>query len=140
MPGLDHGFKIISQAAGRGLARVAHVQCDTWKPLESTLQTTTERLADRVFQASRNKERFVVYMEFVAAWKKSVPWSILSKSGLLAERERLPVMSLVFILQPEGYSDQNGTMKLVVDDVPLQQIWFKEVRLWEIEPEPWWDG
>lgn len=101
MAAFDHGCKIVARAAGKALTRVARLSCDLLRPIESSLQTT-ERLADRVFRATRGPERFVVYMEFVTAWKPSVPWSIMGKSGLLAERERLPVVTLVFILQPRG--------------------------------------
>src|SRR5580698_916748 len=115
MAELDHGFKIIARESGRALARVGGLSCPKWKPSESTLQATTERLADRVFEASQGSERFIVYFEFVTKWDESVPWSILGKSGMLAERERLPVVSLVFILRPGGYSPQNGTMRLTAN-------------------------
>lgn len=52
-------------------------------------------------------------MEFVATWNKSVPWLILEKSGMLAKRERLPVVSLLFILRQGRYKDQNGTMQSI---------------------------
>jgi hypothetical protein len=49
MAEFDHGVKKIAQTTGRQLARVAGVRCRAWQTLESTLQITTELLADRVF-------------------------------------------------------------------------------------------
>ena len=140
MPESDHGFKIIARVSGRSLARVAGLECRTWKPSESTLQTTTERLADRVFIASQLKERFAVYFEFVTTWNSSVCWSVLGKSGMLAERKRLPVACLIFILRRKNYKPQNGTMHLKIRGNSAQQVWFREERLWEIEPQPWWEN
>lgn len=140
MPESDHSFKIIARVSGRALARVAGLECRTWKASESTLQATTERLADRVFIASLAKERFAVYFEFVTTWSKSVCWSVLGKSGMLAERERLPVACLIFILRPKKYVPQHGTMHLKIHGNSAQQVWFREERLWEIEPQPWWEA
>lgn len=64
---------------------------------------------------------------------------MLSKSGLLSERERLPTRTLVFILTQKGYENQKGTKLLQVAGVPTQQVWFTEIRMWEQEPQPWWD-
>jgi hypothetical protein len=94
MPASDAGFKIAARVSGRQLAAMAGVACDWWAPAVSEMQTT-ERLADRVFQARHGSQRFLVYMEAYSYWKTSAPWSILSKSGLLSERERLPTVSLV---------------------------------------------
>lgn len=139
MGSLDHGFKIVAQASPTGLARLGGLPRAILKPVESTVQTTTERLADRAFLVRHKREPFVLYMEFVASWKEAVLWSILEKSGTLAKRERLPVMSLVFVLRPKGYRNQNGTMRLSALGQPTQQVWFRDVCLWEIEPEDWWD-
>jgi hypothetical protein len=89
MPIYDSGFKIVAHHAGRHLAHLGHVVVDAWQPLVSEVQTT-ERLADRAFRARRGGDRFVVYMEAYTTWTGSAPWSILAKSSLLAERERLP--------------------------------------------------
>jgi hypothetical protein len=140
MPESDHSFKIIARVSGRSLARVAGLECRTWKPSESTLQATTERLADRVFIASQKTDPFVVYFEFVTTWTKAVCWSVLGKSGMLAERERLPVACLIFILRRKNYKPQQGTMHLKIGGKSVQQVWFREERLWEIEPEPWWEN
>jgi hypothetical protein len=138
MPASDAGFKIAARASGRELAAIAGVACDSWAPAVSEVQTT-ERLADRVFQARRAGERFLVYMEAYTYWKTSAPWSILSKSALLSERERLPTVSLVYVLRPRGYRPQKGSFSLAVDGTPTQQVWFREICLWEQEPQAWWD-
>jgi hypothetical protein len=98
MPAADAGFKIAARVSGRQLAEIAGVPCDSWAPAVSEVQAT-ERLGDRVFRARRGKHRFVVYMEAYTRWKAAARWSILSKSGLLSERERLPTRSLVFALR-----------------------------------------
>jgi len=58
---------------------------------------------------------------------------------LLSRRERLPTVTLVFILTPRGYRRQQGTFQLQCAGAPTQQLWFKEVPLWEQEPAPWWE-
>ena len=139
MPVADAGFKIAARVSGRQLAALAGVACDSWAPAVSEVQTT-ERLADRVFHARRGPHRFLVYMEAYTNWKASAPWSVLSKSGLLSERDRVPTMSLVFILRPRGYRPQGGHFRLRVGDQSTQQVWFREICLWQRQPEPWWDG
>lgn len=57
----------------------------------------------------------------------------------MSERERLPVMSLIFVLLPRGYRAQGGGFRLEVGGNPTQQIWFKEVCLWRQQPQPWWE-
>ena len=37
-------------------------------------------------------------MEAYTRWQADAPWSVLAKSGLLSQRERLPTKSLVYIL------------------------------------------
>jgi len=139
MPDFDRGFKIVARNAGQGLTRLAGVTVQRWEAIGDTLQTT-ERLADRAFRAESRGRRFVVYMEEYTRWAESAVWSVLAKSALLSERERLPTLSLVFVLLPEGYRDQRGTFRLeVADGEPTQQVWFREVRLWEQHPEPWWE-
>jgi hypothetical protein len=138
MPAADAGFKIAARVSGRQLAEVAGVACDGWAPAVSEVQTT-ERLADRVFQARRGRDRFLIYMEAYTYWKASAPWSILSKSGLLSERERLPTVSLVYMLRPRGYRPQQGQFRLAVGEETTQHIWFREICLWQQEPQPWWD-
>jgi predicted transposase YdaD len=134
----DAGFKIAARVSGRQLAALAGVTCDAWAPAVSEVQTT-ERLADRVFQARRGKQRFLVYMEAYTYWKASAPWSMLSKSGLLSERERLPTVSVVYVLRPRGHRAQGGVFRLAVESQPTQQIWFHEICLWQLTPEPWWE-
>jgi hypothetical protein len=138
MPAADVGFKIAARISGRQLADVAGVPCDSWAPVVSEVQTT-ERLADRVFQARRGKQRFLVYMEAYARWKSAAPWSVLAKSGMLSERERLPTVSLVYILRPTGYRAQGGQFRLAVEEVTTQHVFFREICLWQQEPQPWWE-
>ena len=97
------------------------------------------RFADRAFRARRGSERFVVYFEAYTYWKKEAPWNLLAKSGLLSERERLPTVCLVYILRPRGYKPQHGRFQLKVDGEASQFLCFKEICLWQVEPQPWWD-
>ena len=120
-----------------GVVHLGRVTVDAWQPLVSEVQTT-ERLADRAFRARRGRERFVVYMEAYTVWTKTAPWSLLAKSSLLAERERLPVCSLVYVLRPRGYRPQHGHFRLQVGRQPMQQVWFREICLWRQEPKAWW--
>lgn len=139
MAEFDHGFKIAARFSGVGLSRLAGIVPDRWEPLSDTVQTT-ERLADRAFRATCGEHRFVVYVEAYTRWVESASWSVLCKSGLLSERERLPTRSLIFVLLPQGYKDQEGTFRLeAVPGVPTQQVWFTEVCLWQQKPEPWWE-
>jgi hypothetical protein len=117
---------------------MAHVPTDEFQSISDTLQVT-ERLADRAFRARRGRERFVMYFEAYTRWQESAPWSVLAKSGLLSERERLPTVSAVFILLPQGYRAQAGQFRLEALAGPTQQIWFREVCLWQEEPQPWWE-
>ena len=121
MPDFDAGFKIVAHHAGKQLARVAGVMSETWEPLTGELHAT-ERLADRAFLAGRNDKPFVVYMEAYTRWKKEAPWSMLEKSGRLSARERLPTLTLAYVLLPRGYRSQGGSFRLEVDSQPTQQI------------------
>jgi hypothetical protein len=117
MAEFDAGFKIVAHHAGRGLTRMAGIAVDQWEGVGDTLQTT-ERLADRVFRAKNGKERFIVYMEAYTRWVDSAVWSVLAKSGLLSERERLPTRSLIFVLLPQAYQEQQGQFRLEVAAEP----------------------
>ncbi len=140
MAEFDHGVKMIAASTGRQLAQVAGVTCTRWRPLESTLQATTERLADRVFRGHQGREKFVVYFEFFTHWHKNACWSMLGKSGLLSEREQLPTVSIAVILLPRGYKPQQGQIRLEAAGGPTQQLWFHEVCLWTKKPESWWEN
>src|SRR3954454_12697868 len=98
MAEVDYGIKMIAATAGRQLARLAGVECRQWQPLESTLQITTELLADRVFRARQGRERFVVYFEFYTTWDRDAPWQMLAKSGILSHRERVPTLCIAVVL------------------------------------------
>lgn len=130
MPDYDAGFKVVARVSGRQLAELAGVRCRRWEPIGGEVQAT-ERLADRAFRAQSGRERLVVYMEAYTYWLASAPWSVLAKSALLSERERLPTVSLVYVLLPRRYRPQGGTLRLEVGAAPTQQVWFREVCLWE---------
>jgi hypothetical protein len=138
MPDYDRGFKIVARADGRGLSQMARVATEELQPLGDTLQVT-ERLADRAFRARNGRERFVLYFEAYTRWQASAPWSVLAKVGLLSERERLPTVSVLFVLRPRGYRAQRGQFRLEVAAAPTQQVWFREVCLWQEDPQPWWE-
>src|SRR5438552_3449918 len=137
MPDYDAGFKIVARLAGKELAALAGVKCESFEPIEGEVQAAT-RLADRAFVARQGGERFVVYMEAYTRWEASAPWSVLAKSGLLSERERLPTVSLVFVLRPRGYKPQRGKLRLSVGRKPMQQVWFREICLWRVKPRKTW--
>jgi predicted transposase YdaD len=62
----------------------------------------------------------------------------MAKSGLLSERERLPTLSLIFILRRRGYREQHGNFRLQVGSRPTQQVWFREVCFWKVKPRASW--
>jgi hypothetical protein len=139
MAEFDHGFKMIANTTNRELARVAGVACQL-HPLESTLPKTIELLADRAFQAKRGRERFVRYFEFYTTWDRNAPWDILAKAGLLSQRARLATVCLVFVLLPRGYRPQAGRFRLEALGDTTQEVRFREVCLWQVVPQDWWQG
>ncbi|HEX5270636.1 MAG TPA: hypothetical protein VFW33_09130 [Gemmataceae bacterium] len=140
MAEFDHGIKHITDKSARELARVAGVRCQRLTPLEGTLPATTELLADRAFRATRGRERFVLYFEFYTTWDRNARWDMLAKSGLLSQRLRLPTVSLAFVLRRRGFRSSGGRFRLEAVGGPTQQLWFREVCLWRLEPEDWWEG
>lgn len=138
MPDYDAGFKIVARSAGPELGEMGGVHGDSWEPIGGEVQAT-ERLADRAFRVRQGDERFVVYMEAYTRWQASAPWSVLAKSGLLSERERLPTVSLVFICLPQGYHAQRGRIQLVATGTTTQLVRFREICLWRQQPQPWWE-
>ena len=68
-----------------------------------------------------------------------MPWDILGKSGMLSQREHLPTVCIVVIFQPKSYTRQNGRIQLEAAGAVTQFVRLREVPLWEITPEPWWD-
>ncbi|MCI0456604.1 MAG: hypothetical protein L0Z62_06445 [Gemmataceae bacterium] len=139
MAEFDHGIKIIATTSGLQLAQIAGVQCQRLEPLESTLQATTELLADRVFLGRQGRERFVVYFEFYTEWDRGARWDLLAKSGLLSRREQLPTVCVVVILLPRGYRSQRGQVCLEVAGTPTQLLRIHEVPLWQTDPQAWWE-
>jgi hypothetical protein len=138
MAAFDHGIKIIARTTGRQLARLAGIPCKHWEPAESTLQATVEKLADRVFLARQGKERFVVYFEFYTTWDPDAPWDMLAKSGMLSQREKLPTCAVAVVLRPQGFKSRR-LFRLSARGKPTQALWYEEVCLWKMEPEPWWE-
>jgi hypothetical protein len=138
MAEFDIGFKIAAHSSGREMCWLGGVRPDAWEPIGDTLQTT-ERLADRAFRARQGEEEFAVYFEAYTTWRADARWNILGKSGLLSEREHLPPRTFLFILTPTGYVDQGGTFRLAVGEEPTQQIWFREICLWNEHVEEWWE-
>jgi hypothetical protein len=138
MPAYDSGYKIVTRDAGRQLTEVAGFPVDAWSPVVSEVQTT-ERFADRAFRARRGSEQFVVYFEAYTYWRREAPWNLLNKSGLLSERERLRTVCLVFILRPRRYQPQHGRFELTVGGKTTQYLRLREVCLWEVTPQPWWE-
>ena len=138
MPDYDAGFKIVAREAGRELAQLGDIECDEWAPITGEVHAA-ERLADRAFRVRRDNEEFIVYMEAYTRWEAKAPWSVLAKSGLLSERERLPCVSLLFVLRPLAYTEQHGTFRLKAMGRVAQQIWFREICLWQLFPEPSWE-
>jgi len=139
MAEFDHGIKLITDTTARELALLAGVDCRRLTPLEGTLPATTELLADRAFRARSGQERFVVYFEFYTRWHRNAPWDMLANSGLLSQRLRLPTVCLAFILLPHRFRSQGGQFRLEAAGSVTQQLRFREVCLWELEPQSWWE-
>ena len=139
MAEFDHGIKMIAETTGRQLARLAGVVCRQWQAAESTVQVSLEKLADRVFLARQGRQRFVVYFEFYTTWDRNAPWDMLAKSGLLSQRERLPTVCIAVVLRQRGFRSPGGQLRLEAAGNPTQQLWFKEVCLWRLKPEAWWE-
>jgi hypothetical protein len=139
MAALDHGIKMITDTAGRQLARVAGVDCQRLQPIESTLPRTTAQLADRAFRANRGRERFILYFEFYTRWDPNAPWDMLAKSSFLSQRAHLPTVCLAFVFLRRGFRSSGGQLRLEAMGQPTQQLWFREIPLWEQDPQPWWE-
>jgi hypothetical protein len=139
MAEFDHGIKRITDVSGRELARMAGVDCRRLQPVESTLPRTTEMLADRAFRASRGRERFILYFEFYTRWDRDAPWDMLAKSGFLSQREHLPTVCLAFVFQRRGFRSAGGQLRLDALGQLTQHVRFREVPLWEQDPQPWWE-
>jgi hypothetical protein len=133
MAEMDIGFKIAAHSSGREMCWLRGIRPDTWEPISDTLQTT-ERLADRAFRAREGTEEFVVYFEAYTTWRADARWNILAKSGLLSEREHLPTRTLVFVLTARGYRARQGTFRLAIGEEATQQVWFREICLWNERP------
>jgi hypothetical protein len=140
MAEFDHAIKLITDTSARELARAGGLSCSRMRPLEGTLPATTELLADRAFRTSQGREWFIVYFEFYTRWHHQAPWDMLAKSALLSQRLRLPTVCLAFILTRRGFRSPGGQLRLEAAGGPTQQLWFREVCLWELQPQDWWEG
>ncbi len=138
MPAFDSGFKMAAHTSGRRMADIAINPVDDWQPIVSEVQTA-EQLRRSRLPGRRGRERFVVYFEAYTYWTKEAPWNLLAKSGLLSERERLPTVCVVFILRPRGYKPQEGRFQLQVEGETSQYLRLKEVCVWQLEPQKWWE-
>lgn len=137
MPVSDTGFKIAARVSGRELAEVARLSCSRWQPMVSEVQVT-ERFADRAFRATYQGTRCVVYFEAYTTWRKDALWNVLAKAAMLSEREKLPTLSVLFILRPRGYKNLSGEFLLQAGSQPTQKLWFFPVPMWQQVPAAWW--
>jgi hypothetical protein len=128
MPVYDSGFKIVARASGRELAEVAGLACSHWRPIVSEVQVT-ERFADRAFRATYQGERCVVYFEAYVHWRKKALGNVLAKAGMLSEREKLPTLSILYLLRRRGTEALDGQFRLEVGGQPTQQLWYFPVAL-----------
>jgi len=132
----DHGIKIIAGTTGRQLARLAGVECREWEPLESTLQATAEFLADAAGPAAVYRLLRVLHdLEL----PRPVEYAGEGGPPLLSQREELPTVCLAFVFLPRGYVPQHGHFRLEAAGGPTQELWFREVCLWQLEPQDWWE-
>ncbi len=81
----------------------------------------------------------MVYFEFYSRWERDAPWDMLAKAGLLSRRAHLPTVCIAIVFKPRGYRPQNGTFQLEAAGGPTQQLWLREICLWQTKPEPWWE-
>jgi len=47
---------------------------------------------------------------------------------------------IAVVLRPRGFRSSGGQLRLEAAGHPTQQLWFKEVCLWRLEPEAWWEN
>ena len=64
---------------------------------------------------------------------------MLAKSSLLSKRVHLPTVCIAIVLKPRGYRPLKGTFRLEAAGGPTQQLWLRQVCLWQTKPEPWWE-
>lgn len=128
---LAAGFKIIASSSGQALTQLAGLVCQNWSPLPADDGTA--------FRVTSGEDVFIVHMEAFTRWDERALWKMLARTGELSERERMPTLCILFALLPAGYEPQGGQFRLSVGGNPTQALWFREVRLWELAPEPWWD-
>ncbi len=141
MAELDHGIKMIAETAGwpgtagqGGDHPLAAGGGNTVQVLRRAAAWPTA-CTSRVVGRAR---RFAVYFEFYTTWDRDAPWDMLAKSGLISERERLPTVCIAVVLRRAGFRTTGGGLRLEAAGGPTQQLWLREVPLWQIRPEAWW--
>lgn len=134
MADLAAGFSIIARNAGQALSQLAGHVCQEWEPLQHHVNDAI------AFRAQENDQPFIACLQAFARWDDRVLWKMLADSSLLTVQERLPTLCLLYVLVPAGYRPQGGQFRLRVGAAPTQALWFREVCLWELPPEPWWEN
>src|SRR5437016_5824109 len=83
-----------------------------------------------------------------AASAKRPKWGLspptLTPAGLRSQEDGVTLagagrkqLGFTRVLTRRGCRPQNGTFRLTVGGESAQQLWFREVPLWEQEPQPW---
>jgi hypothetical protein len=132
----DSGFKIAARASGRELAEAAGLSCSRLRPIVSEVQIAERR----AFRATCNGQRCVVYFEAYTHWPKHALWNVQAKAGLLSERERLPTLTVLYILRPRGYPELNGEFLLEVGEQRTQGLSYFPGPVWQQKPASWWEA
>jgi hypothetical protein len=57
----------------------------------------------------------------------------------LSKRVHLPTVCVAVVLQPRGFRTLNGTFHLQAVGEATQHLRIREVCLWQLTPEPWWE-
>lgn len=135
MADLAAGFDIIARNAGQALSQLAGLVCQEWAPLPDAAPN-----GGIAFRAQQNDQPFIAYLEAFTRWDERALWRILESSSQLTARERTPTLCLLYMLFPAGYRPQGGQFRLRVGADPTQALWFREVCLWDLTPEPWWEN
>lgn len=134
MADIAAGFRIIATSAGQALAQLAGLVCQKWEPMP--VDANGDTLA---FRAEESDTPFIAALQAFTRWDERVLWNMLAHSSSLTARERMPTLCILYMLTPNGYRPQGGQFRLRVGNNPTQALWFREVCLWELKPEPWWE-
>jgi hypothetical protein len=129
---LAAGFRIIADHSGQALTQLAGVVCQNWEPLSANDGAIA-------FRVHNGDDAFITYMQAFTRWDERSLWELLAQSSALSARERMPTLCILYALLPHGYQSQGGQFRLRIGAEPTQALWFREVCLWELRPEPWWE-